>query len=156
MRVFCLAACLVLLTGCATTQDWGIQSPDGQAVEDAILWETSLDETWTPIAMAKVVGDSDRFEKEGNFYKVKNDLVVFGHRATYVGMLGVHLTPGPNAVLEGTPKSIASYISRRHGIKFKSVKDIYVCDYKEHIRIIIEKHPGINGSSIIIGAYTGP
>lgn len=156
MRFLVLAVFLAFFAGCATTGNWLTSSADGKAVESAILWEAKLDETWTPVAMAKVVNDPKRFEQQGNFYKAKGDLVVFGHRATYVGLLGVELFAGPNAVLEGSPKSIAAYISQHHGAKFKSGGGNYMCDLKKDIKILIEKHPNIPGSSIIIGAYTGP
>ena len=145
-----------LLAGCAATSEWLEPSSDSKAVETAILWEAKLDDRWTPVDMAKLVGNTERFQHEGNFYTAKGDLVVFGHRATYVGMLGVDLFAGPNAVLTGSPQSIASYITQHHGARFEKHGDSFVCDYKKDIKIIVEKHPNIRGSSIIIGAYTRP
>lgn len=156
MKILGLVIGLALFVGCVTTGERLTSSSASKAVEDAILWEAQLDETWTPVAMAKIVTDSKQFEEQGNFYKVKGDLIVFGHRATYVGMLGVGMFAGPNAVLAGSPEDIAVYISEHHNATFQSGNGNYLCDYKEHIKIIIEKHPSIKGSSLIIGAYTGP
>lgn len=156
MRMLVSAVCLALAAGCSTTHTWLPATSDGQAVESAILWQAKLDDTWRPVDMAKVVANHDQFELQGNFYKVKGELVVFGHLAPYVGMLGVDLFAGPNAVLTGNPQSIATYIMQHHGAKFKKHGGSFVCEYKKDIKIIIEKHPTIRGASIIIGAYTGP
>ncbi len=129
---------------------------DSKAIESAILWEAELDSAWTPVKMAKVVSNKAMFEPQGNFYKVKQNLTVFGHKATYVGMLGVDLFPGPNAVLIGSPESIAAYITKHHGVKFIKHGVTFTSEYKKYIRIMIEDHPTIKGSSIIIGAYLGP
>lgn len=156
MRNIVCIVCLGLASGCATTGEWLAATPDGKAVESAILWEAKLDDRWTPVDMAGVVRNSDQFEQQGTFYKVKGDFVVFGHPATYVGMLGVDLFAGPNAVLTGSPQSIVAYITAHHAAKFAKHGGSYVCDYKKDIKIIVEKHPNIHGASIIIGAYTGP
>jgi hypothetical protein len=148
--------CLVVVMGCATTGQWLPSTPDGRAVESAILWEGKFDERWVPLDMARIVRDAGRFEPQGNFYKVKGDLVVFGHPATYVGMLGVDLFAGPNAVLSGRPEDIAAYITQHHAAKFRKHGGSLVSDYKKDIKIIVEKYPDIRGSSIVIGAYTGP
>jgi hypothetical protein len=115
-----------------------------------------MDDRWVPVEMRSVVGNADLFEKEGNFYKVKGDLVVFGHRATYVGMRGVELYAGPNAVLTGSPRSVAAYLTEKHGVKFASHGGALVSDYKQHIQVLVFPHPSIRGSTIVIGAYTGP
>ena len=148
MKLIVCALCLAFLVGCASM-------PDSKAVESAILWETKLDPTWTPLAMAKAVKNAKLYEPKGNFYKVNGDLLVFGHRASYVGMLGVDLFAGPNAVLKGTPESIVQYITKHHGTKFKDQGEMFVCDYKKDIKILVGKHPNIEGASIVIGAYTG-
>ena len=148
--------CLGFAAGCATQGEWLSATSDGKAIESAILWEAKLDDRWTPVDMARLVKNADQFEQQGNFYGVKGDLVVFGHPATYVGMLGVDLFAGPNAVLTGSPQDIAAYITQHHGAKFEKHGGSFVSEYKKDIKIIVEKHPNIRGASIIIGAYTGP
>jgi hypothetical protein len=156
MRIIDFIILLACLANFSIAQEWQKSNTDGKAIESAILWEAELDSSWTPVAMAKVVNNKDMFEPQGNFYKVKQDLIVFGHKATYVGMLGVDLFPGPNAVLIGSPENIAAYITKYHGAKFTKHGSTFSSEYKKYIRIMIEDHPHIKGSSIIIGAYLGP
>jgi len=156
MKMIGFIILLACLADFSTAQEWPKSNFDGKVIESAILWETELDSTWTPVKMAKVINNKDVFEPQGNFYKVKQDLIVFGHKAIYVGMLGVDLFPGPNAVLVGSPESIAAYITKYYGIKFTKHGGTFSSEYKKYIRIMIEEHPRIKGSSIIIGAYLGP
>ena len=156
MKIIGFIIFLMFLADISVAQESPKSDFNGKIIESAILWEAELDSAWTPIKMAKVVNNKDMFEPQGNFYKVKQDLFVFGHKATYVGMLGVDLFPGPNAVLIGSPESIAAYITQYRGVKFIKHGAAFSSEYKKHIRIMIEDHPTIKGSSIIIGAYLGP
>ena len=154
-NIVCIASLCLAAAGCVPTEQWLSSTPDGKTIEAAILWQAKLDDLWTPVDMANVIKNTEQFQQQGNFYEVKGDLVLFGHRATYVGMLGVDMFAGPNAVLTGTPESIVSYITQRHGARFEKHGDSFVCDYKKDVKLIVEEHPNIRGSSIIIGAYTG-
>lgn len=148
---------LVVLIGCSSTQTpHPAPNPEGTIVEDAILWQAELDPvTWTPIEMAKLVSDQDRFTEEDNFYKVDTELVVFGHQALYLGMVGVDMLSGFNATLKGSPRSIAGYITQHRGIIFLEQPEGYTAQLKDDIVLMIAKHPDIGGASIIIGAYMG-
>jgi hypothetical protein len=33
---------------------------------------------------------------------------------------------------------------------------VLVAEYKKNIQLLVFRHPGIRGSTIVIGAYTGP
>ena len=156
MRLVMSIVGVVLAAGCNLSGRWLEGSSAGKIIESAILWDAKLDETWIPVDMAALVKDRDQFEPQGNFFKVRGELVVFGHRATYVGMLGVGDLPGPNATLSGSPRSIAGYLSRYHGARFSKESGAYLWERKKDIKIIIIEHPEIPGSAIVIGAYTGP
>ena len=154
-RTIAMTVFFSLSAACATPH--GTIATEGTAaVEAAILWEARLDETWKPVEMAQLVENRERFEPEGNFYRVKGKLVVFGHPALYVGMVGVDMFAGPNAVLQGRPNDIARYITKTHGIQFTKASGGFVCNYKKNVNLIIAKHPSLPRASIIIGAYTGP
>lgn len=129
-----------------------------EIIESTILWESKLDkETWEPIELQKLISKNSYYKKEGNFYKIENKKVMaFGHEVIYLGLLGIELIPGPNAVLKGTPKEIADYIEKKRGLKFVSNKGEYMCDLKKHIKLVIGKHPSMKNASLIIGAYLGP
>lgn len=158
MKVAAIVTCLVLTlaTGCQSHREWLAPTPDGKAVESAILWKAKLTDKWLPVEMQTVVENEQLFEKEGNFYKAKGECVVFGHPATYVGMLGIDLCAGPNALLTGSPESVAAYLTEKHGVKFKAEGGVLVADYRKDIKILVVRHPDIKGSTIVIGAYTGP
>ena len=151
-----VAVLLIFLNGCSTTYDWLAPSLESKDIESAILWTAKLDSTWVPIGMNTVLKDSTKFEKQGKFYEVRDDLAVFGHRATYVGVVGVDQFSGPNAVLVGSPKTVAAYVTEKYGLDFKTKAGRYMCELKKDVRLLIGEHPHIPGSSIIIGAYTGP
>ena len=77
------------------------------------------------------------------------------HPATYVGRLGVDLHAGPNAVLTGSPTTIAAYFAEKHGAKCKSEGGILVSDHKKDIKLLVVRHPDIKAASIVIGADAG-
>ena len=149
-----------MLASCAIQPDSAPKNhattAEGLLVEKAILWNGELDEGWNPVEMKRLLEDEERFEKQGTQYLCLKPMVVFGHRSAYVGMLGIGSVAGPNATLAGTPKSIASYISKEYGAEFQLKKGVYLCDYKPNIRLLIEKDPQLEGASLIIGAYVGP
>lgn len=133
-------------------------SDTSKIIESTILWDAKLQSDWTPFEMSKLLSDTTKFEKKGNFYKVKSDLKVFGHKAIYLGMLGIDLIPGPNATLEGAPESIYEYVKKHYKLKFKSAKDksAYQAKIREYLVLSIEKHPTMENATIVIGAYLGP
>ena len=155
MKTILLAALLTLVVGCVTAQTPSVKATKEKAIETAILWTAEKGDDWRPIGMSEYVSDTTLFAQEGNFYKPKQKLVLFGHEALYVGMLGVELVPGPNATLKGTPKEIAASITKEHGLKFRDEEGTWVCDYRENIKIVVMKHPNLKGTSILIGAYLG-
>ncbi len=73
-------------------------------------------------------------------------------------MRGVDLIPGPNATLEGSPEEIAKFITNKYELKFKSSDDksVFQAEIKKNHKIIIQKHPYMINTSIVIGAYLGP
>jgi hypothetical protein len=156
MRSLCAVLSLLFLAGCAATTAWHNPTSEGQLVESVILWDAQLDERWLSPKLEALLGDTTRFEPQGNFYKVKDDLVIFGHKATYVGMVGVEYYAGPNATLIGSPKSVARYITTHHDLDFEKQGGMYICDYREHIKIMAGKHPNEKDKTILIGCYTGP
>jgi hypothetical protein len=81
---------------------------------------------------------------------------VFGYPATYLGLLGVDLLAGPNAMLRSSPKDIASSITQQYGYKFEHRWGVYSSNIKKNIRIHIEEHPDLPGQSMVIGSYEGP
>ena len=129
---------------------------DGTCIEEAIIWKAKLDGSWTPIEMNSFVTNEDLFRKEGNFYVPKEEVLVFGHPSLYVGMLGVDLIPGPNAILKGSPEEIVKQIEDRYDIKFTEEGGGYTCDLKEYTKLIGGEYANIEGSTIVIGAYLGP
>lgn len=160
MRFMPIACAIPLLVSCAS--NLGNQpkaqpsTPEGRIVEQAILWEGEIDQGWDSVAMKKLVSDKQRFEAQDMTYLALEPIVVFGHRAAYVSYLGLDTLAGPNAILKGTPKSIAAYISKHHGAVFHVKNGVYISDYTPTIRILIEQHPDLQGASIIIGTYVGP
>jgi hypothetical protein len=151
---------LLFLIGCGTNVKLdnarGSAHGDEEIVESSILWKAESDPvTWKPIELESVLSNSDRYVKEGNFYKVNDTIYVFGHEALYVGMLGVGLVPGPNAVLEGKPSTISQTISEKHQISFNEDGGTYVAELEEHVRLIVAPYPEINNATIVIGGYFG-
>jgi hypothetical protein len=146
----------VFIAGCASPVRVADSTSEGTLVEQAILWEAKLDETWTPVELSKLLEDPELFDKEGNFYRAKAPLAVFGHPAVYVGMLGIEMIPGPNVTLRGSPKEIAGNITAQYGLTFSREDDAYVCNYKENVQVVVLPHPDKRDQTIVIGAYTGP
>ena len=162
-RFLCsIVPCLFLLLSCAPGTGPGASTPvqestpEGRIVEQAILWDGKLDAGMDSVAMKELVADKERFENQGMSYLCLKPIVVFGHRAAYVSYLGVGSLAGPNAVLKGTPKSVAAAVSRRSGAVFQSKEGIYLSDYKPTVRILIQEHPELEGAVIVLGAYNGP
>lgn len=132
-------------------------SRDAEVIESTILWRAELDEvTWTPIELNTILGDTDRYTKKGNFYKVKETFYVFGHEALYVGMLGVEMVPGPNAVLRGDPSTISGSITKQYQIAFAKNGNSYIAELMKHVKLIVTPHPKIYNATIVIGGYFGP
>ncbi|MDX1680051.1 MAG: hypothetical protein R3242_04895 [Akkermansiaceae bacterium] len=156
LTILCLP---FLLVACSTQPGSGPAvmeaSPESLIVEEAILWDSELDENWNAVALKQMVSDEERFKPQGMQYLVLEPLVVFGHRAAYVGVAGIHDIAGPNATLAGTPKSIAGYITKHYEAEFENRDGIYIADYKPNIKIIIEEHSELQGGSVVIGAYVG-
>ena len=153
--------CLLLLSSCAPGPGGSSvpvqeSTPEGLIVEKAILWEGELDSGMNSLAMKELVSDTERFKPQGMSHLALKPIVVFGHRAAFVSYLGYGSLGGPNAVVKGTPKSIASNISRRYGAKFRVKDGVYICDYKPTIRILIQEDPDLQGASIVLGTYMGP
>lgn len=130
---------------------------DSKTIEQTILWQSEAKDGQAH-KIETLLKDKARFKAENNFYKVLVPLNVFGHKAKYIGIMGVELIPGPNAVLEGKPEAIAEQIAHSYGLQFQhnQSKTSFVARLKKRVKLIIEKHPGIAGASIVIGAYFGP
>lgn len=130
---------------------------DAEVIESTILWKAELDEvTWLPIELDSVLRNTDRYTKTGNFYKVEETVYVFEHVAIYIGMLGVEMVPGPNAVLQGEPASISAAINNKYQISFVKDGNGYVSELEKHVKLIVAPHPNIKNATIVIGAYFGP
>jgi len=158
MKTILRSIILTLFIGNAYAQTAAPVITKEKAIETAILWTAERDaSTWSPVAMSKYVNDGALFEKQGNFYKPKQKLVIFGYEALYVGMIGVENVTGPNATLKGTPKQIAATLTKEYGLKFNTSEDEWVCDYNEKLKVklVIIAHPSIKNTSILIGAYLG-
>lgn len=127
---------------------------DSKIVEETILWQTSYDSTFTPIEMAKLLSDTSRFKKEGNFYKVNSTLKVFGFESIYLGMIGINYMLGPNATLKGTPKEISEKIAKSYNYIFEVSPDksSYKVDLINEISLIITKHPTLKNATMVIGS----
>ena len=152
---------LASIIGCQSTHVTNSEqdpaSSDTAVIESAILWKAELDPvTWEPMELSSVLGNTDRYVQEGNFYKVEETVYVFDHVALYVGMLGVELVPGPNAVLEGEPSTVSQSISDKHSVTFTSNGDSFVAELEQHVRLIVTPHPKIKNGTIVIGGYFGP
>ncbi|MGI9316306.1 MAG: hypothetical protein ACR2QW_03140, partial [bacterium] len=119
--------------------------------------KAELDEvTWVPIELDSVLSNTNRYTKKGNFYKVEETIHVFEHVAIYIGMLGVEMVPGPNAVLEGEPSSVSASITNKHQISFVKNGNGYISELEKHVKLIVAPHPKINNATIVIGGYFGP
>lgn len=144
--LFCSLLCPVFAT----------DATPGQIIEQTVFWDAKRDSRWTPVEMAKLVGNSDLFTQEGNFYKPKSKIIIFGHELVYAGMLGVDLYPGPNVTLAGKAKSVKEAIEKSRKIKMEEVEGGYIADLKKDIKLLIFPHPNKSKQTIVIGAYLGP
>ncbi|MBT8099526.1 MAG: hypothetical protein KJO82_07230, partial [Gammaproteobacteria bacterium] len=152
---------LASILGCQPTHVANIAqdsvSSDAEVIESTILWKAELDPvTWEPMELSSVLSNTDRYVQEGNFYKVEEALYVFDHVALYIGMLGVELVPGPNAVVEGEPSTVSESISAKYPVTFTSNGDSFVAELEKHVRLIVAPHPKIENATIVIGGYFGP
>ena len=158
-----LSICLLLLPSCASgpSSRTPVQesTPEGLIVEQAILWDGELDTNMNSLAMKNLVQDQERFQPQGMSYLALKPIVVFGHRAAFVSYLGYGSLAGPNAVVKGTPKSIASNISRRYGLSFRVKDGVYMG------AVGLEDTPRPNAKSVVdrlrelgirfVGIFTG-
>jgi len=106
--------------------------------------------------MASFVNKRSLFRAEGNFFKPKRLIMVFGHELVYTGMIGYDLLAGPNVIVKGTPDSVAAYVKKTYGLKLTGKNGEYCCNLREHIDLLIGKNPNREGQTIVIGSYTGP
>lgn len=133
-----------------------LESPTS-IIESTILWKSEIDEiTWEPLKLKALLSDNKSFTKEGNFFKIESEILVFGHKATYVGMLGIDLIPGPNVVIKASPAEVVKNIELNHKLKFKNIDGEYVADLKENTKLVVAPHPNQENTSMVIGAYLGP
>ncbi|NKB32743.1 MAG: hypothetical protein GKR91_06560 [Pseudomonadales bacterium] len=148
---------LVLLLVFGVTSSLSAQSLS-TIIEETILWRVELNSNWSPVELSKLVENETQFEASGNFYKTLSPLKAFGGNVSYVGLLGVEMVPGPNAVIEAAPDEIAAYIEDKYELEFESNEDesAFEVSIREDVRLIIVNHPNFVGASIVIGAYFGP
>jgi len=145
---------------------------DTTAIELSILWRLPVDPaTWEIKELEKLLHDSKKFVLEGNFYKPKGKMNVFGHEVLYIGAVGMGEIPGPNAMLKGSPDKIVNYIKEKYKIKFVKEGNEFHGDIKEtataggemyrvkirdYVKLVIAPNPGKKDETIVIGAYLGP
>ena len=130
----------------------------GAIIEEAILWEAEMNPDMSPAALSRIVQDTALFEESGNFFRAVSPITAFGGNLSYVGLLGVEMLPGPNAVIESAPEEIASYLENKYELSFESEAGVsaFQAELDEDIMLVIFEHPSLAGSSVIIGAYLGP
>lgn len=155
MRVLTLIFALIALVGCGTIEINPELNEKSNVVESAIFWDSELDARWVPIKLERLLSNRAEFQKEGDFYRTKFDLLVFGHKALFVGMHGIEHLIGPNVTVEGRSSDVAKYISEKYQITFDNHKTLYKHDYKEDIAIVVGPHPDNEMWSMIIGVYSG-
>jgi hypothetical protein len=156
MKALLLISLAMLAVSCSTFHPNQVDANITKAIESAVLWQAELDPTWTPVDMASFVNKRSLFRTEGNFFKPKRKIMVFGHELVYAGMVGYDLWAGPNVILDGTPETIATYIQKAYGLKLTEKDGEYFCNLKEYIDLLIGKNPNTEGQTIVIGSYTGP
>lgn len=106
-----------------------------------------------PKIKAKIEGSS-HFVKEGNFYKATKKVVLFGAKVTYLG-IDPDQSPGPNAVVIGSPEAIAKNIELRYNITLDKNGSDFGVELSEYITLIIGPHPSNENQSILIAYYLG-
>jgi len=128
-----------------------------QVFEASLLRDKKYFPKQQKISLHTIVANSNRFSQENNFYKLKTVFNIFGSRAYYVGLRGVDMMVGVNAVLDGRPDEVAARIEKQYGITFESKAGgrEYVHTIDENYKIIIMPHHW-RDTSTIIAAYLGP
>ena len=146
---------LGLLAGCATppkTQTPIPSTAQEAGFESLLLWKSETASSNIVESIEKQIG----FTQQGNFYKVDVPFNLFGCPAEYVGLLGVELLAGPNAVVKASPSGVAEEIRSRYGLKFKRNGGARMATLGKDLTLYIFPHPNLSGRSIIIGSYEGP
>lgn len=128
-----------------------------QIFEATLLQDKLLLPERNSVSMETILKSYNHFEAENDFYKVKTKMYIFGHQVYYMGVMGVDLLPGPNAVVDGNPVQVAEDITKQYGVKFtyKAEDNTYVSPKKNDIVIIIRPYRW-QETSYIIGVYVGP
>ncbi len=137
MKKLLLFPVVMLAASCSTLRSTQVDTDITKAIESAVLWQAELDPTWTPVDMASFVNRRSLFRTEGNFFKPKKQTMVFGHELVYTGMVGYDLLAGPNAILKGSPTTVAAYIQKVHGLKLTEKDGEYYCNLRQHIDLLI-------------------
>ncbi len=148
---------ILFLFGCASNNYESNYEAAGEAIESGILWNAELDSvTWEPIEMSKVATSNKLFKKEGGFYKsTTNEIYAFNSKVQYIGLIGVELLAGPNALVEGTASDVAERISKKYNLKLYKKGNAFVSRLNKSTELIVMPHPNIDNSTIVIGAYFG-
>jgi len=128
-----------------------------QVIEASLLHDKKYFAKQQKVSLRNIVQNTNRFSQDNNFYKVKTVFKVFGSRAYYVGLRGVDMLVGVNAVIDGRPDEVAARIEKQYGITFepKAGGREYVHTIDENYKIIIMPHHW-RDTSTIITAYLGP
>lgn len=161
MRNIILLIMALGLSGCMSSNPdiagKGGISKEARIIEESILWKAKINRvTWEPIKLARMLKDGRRFTEEGQFYAVNDEIVAFGQKVLYIGLVGLDMFGGPNAMLEGSPAEIAEYITQHYGVEFINNDVEYQADIGPDLRLYLAPHPERENTTLIIGAYLGP
>jgi len=128
-----------------------------QVIEASLLRNKKYFPKQNNVSLRTIVENTNRFSQDNNFYKVKTVFKVFGSRAYYVGLRGIDMLVGVNAVINGRPDEVAARITEQYGITFevKTGGREYVYTIDDNYKLIIMPHHW-KDTSIIIAAYLGP
>lgn len=131
-------------------------SADSRTIEEAILWRAPIHRiTWEPMELKKLLSNPDLFTPKGNFFEARAELKAFGHKVTYVGIVGVDMCSGPNVTVEGSVATVCSAIEQAYGLKLTVGESGAACDLVKDVRLLIWTHPTKPDETIIVGAYFG-
>lgn len=132
-------------------------------MEELLLRKMSKSEKEFPFAMEMKVdmlkeyfSDTTNFTKEKNFYKNKSDFKLYGRKVTYVGLKGIGLYVGPNAIVKGCPAEVVKSIKKQYKYKFRKDGKSYTCRLNKNELVVISSYPSIPGYSLVAGLYVGP
>jgi hypothetical protein len=128
-------------------------STDALIIEAVLLMKVSNGQPLGPMYIQGLVDGSDDYVADGNFYKPRKDIQVFGHTLLYVGYLGVDMTMGPNVVLNGSPDEISKDVVEIIGKQPISLNGSFAFDLSKEGALLISSHPSIVNSSLVICAY---